>query len=357
MIGWARGAAPALALLASASAWAAPADDSPYCRKVRARASEEAALLVWPRALFEGLRFPSGDPGAFGPTVAGNFQVRLGVSFSPTDAYRGLQLSHAADADCASQGASVLLQEFVVGAVDDASLPALRAQAAYLGDRQPEWQQILARAADRREAGVVTVLELQQIRRLVGALERKLEVVRGEQRRIEARGRDAAAGDVTALADKYTEHALRLEEESNRLLSLEAFRVRLTGGVIPSSSRVDWNAYVEVSYSPGGLFQQRAAARDLDARRDELRGARYELPGRAAEVRVALLAEADRAKRELQVVERELSANGATLTALEKSGAPRSEYARATLEVEQLSLEADRIYLAALAESLATVAR
>src|SRR3990172_12757608 len=134
--GWGRGptgkscfASAAIALLSqvlSSPAEAQRAPESPYCRKVGARAGEDAALLMWPRLLVEGHRFPA-SADTLGPTLGnGDFQVRVGVSFSPTDLVRGVRVGGAADADCDLQEAAQTLHDLVVEAANDATLPALR---------------------------------------------------------------------------------------------------------------------------------------------------------------------------------------------------------------------------------------
>ena len=59
-----------------------------------------------------------------------------------------------------------------------------------------------------------------------------------------------------------------------------------------------------------------------------------------------------KAWRELQVLEGELATNKVTLDALGASRATIVEHARATVCLEQFSLESERIYLSALIEGL-----
>jgi hypothetical protein len=341
------------------SSLAAAADDArttPYCARTRARAAGDAALLMWPRVVAEGVRFPSVNPVEVGPTLTEHFQTRIGLSVSPLDLYRGLRMERVAEADCDAHESAEALRGVVEEATDDAALAAFRAEGAYLESHRSEWQQILSRGVDRLGAGLITAVELQELRRSVGALERKLEVVRGERERLEARARPAASQPLVVLADAFTERSMQLEREASHVRALDAFQVRLTGGVIPSTSQVDWFARVELSYSLGGLASARHEAQYLEARREELKHERYELPARAAELQNGLRAELAKSRRELQVVETQLASVSSTRQVLDASQAPGIEYPRATLLVDQFSLESERVFLRTLADSLSGLA-
>src|SRR5688572_28613470 len=88
-------------LAVSAHALPAVAQDSPYCRQVRARAASEAGLLMTPRVLVQGIRFPRGAQQLdSGPTVGDGYQLRTGLAFSPLDFIKGQTLLRVGDADC-----------------------------------------------------------------------------------------------------------------------------------------------------------------------------------------------------------------------------------------------------------------
>jgi hypothetical protein len=107
-----------------------------------------------------------------------------------------------------------------------------------------------------------------------------------------------------------------------------------------------------LSYQLGGLAAGPASRRYLAAREQELEHAAYELPAKASDARLRLGAQLARAWRELQVVESELTTNKVTLDALASSRATTAEHARATVFIEQLSLESDRVYLSELIDGL-----
>src|SRR5690242_10656934 len=95
--------ATALAVSTFVISASARADESAYCRKVRARATADEALLVAPRVTAEGIKAPSPlqaggklDPAS--PTSG--YQVRVGASFSPLNFYKGLRVKEVGEADC-----------------------------------------------------------------------------------------------------------------------------------------------------------------------------------------------------------------------------------------------------------------
>ena len=351
--------AAAAALLMVACARLARAEDDAYCRRTRARAGDDSALLMWPRLLAEGVRIP-GDTAAVGPTFGDNYQVRLGVSFSPTDLYRGLEVGRVADASCRLHEASEQLEALLEGSTDTA-VAALRAQAAALESHRSAWNQLLADSRERLRAGVVTALEVDDLRRNVSGLERKLERARAEAERLEARRAQLApAQPLEVLAAAVTRDTMQLESESTRLRALDGFQVRLSGGVIPSiasgtattAPRSEWFARVELSYSLGALASSARADDYLDARRRELETARYELPARAADRAAVLRAQISSAQRSRELLEADEAALGSMVGALDRAPGAVSDHARGMLALEGFSVEADRVFVSALIEAL-----
>jgi len=80
------------ALAVTAPVAPAMADDTPYCRKVRARAASDAALLIAPSLRLDGLKLPTAFQTGANPidpvAVGREYQVRGGVSVSPIDIYK-----------------------------------------------------------------------------------------------------------------------------------------------------------------------------------------------------------------------------------------------------------------------------
>jgi len=331
----------------------AEAQESAYCATVRGRADVASAPLLWPRVVLEGLRFPLTDGVVTGPTLGNGFQARAGLSWSPTDLYRGIVLSRAARADCELHEVLEPLRAQVEQGGNPATLRALRAQRVYLESHRSEWQQILARSRDRLAAGLITVLDVEELRRLVGTLERKLEAVRGDEAALGATLYAEPSRSTSTLADAFVDRAVQLERESSHLAGVDAFRIGLTAGVIPAPNKpIAWFGVVEVSFSLGAVGKGSRADETAEAREWEVRTAKYELPARAARSRALMRAQAAKARSELQVIDGERSSIASTLRALDGSNAPDAERARAYLETEQISLESDRVFLTTLVGSM-----
>ncbi len=320
--------------------------DSSYCRKVRAEAGESAALLMWPKLLVEGYRFPTDSQ--LGPSLGNGFQPRASVSFSPTEVYRGVKRLEAADLECERQDAAVALQDWIAIAAASANLAAVGAQVAYLDAHREEWRRTLAQQRGGLQAGLITVVELNDLRRTVGMAERRLEAQRSEMARLAVQVRAVPPVRKGDLAAQVTERTLASEGAASHVLALGTFQVRLTGGIIPTPKATDWFARLELSYDLGGPSRAAQAQRARAARDEELRTARYELPTRAAEVEESLRARAASARRELQSIDDELSAIESTQAALADPGAPSSGYELARLGVEHVLLESERVFLRAL---------
>jgi hypothetical protein len=349
-------AALAMWLVAGSLDGRAQAQDSAYCRKTRARARGDAALLIWPRIVAEAIRFPASGRVDIGLTVGDNIQARLAGVVAPLDIYRGARLGAVADADCARHESGEQLRELFAQGMNQEMLRAFRAQADYLQSRRSVWAEIQHRAHERLQAGLITVSELHELRRFVAALDRKLELVSSQASRLEVQTRAVEAAAWPALLDAYMQRSMRLEREMATLRSLDPWALKLSAGVIPLPGQpLDWYGFLEVGYSLGGIARGQHEAEYLEARRQELKAARYELPGRAQELRRSIDAEIDNAQRELRSLAVELGSIAATRAALEVADVPAAEHARAMLAAEEMFIEADRVFLRALVQALVSL--
>lgn len=347
---WARGALLAVAL----GVGPAQARDSAYCRKVHALAATNASLLLWPKVTAEAVRYPFLDQ-AGGPTVLDTgIQLRLGLALSPTDMVQGARLDAAAEADCRLHEATESLKRVLAEAGDRAALAALQDQATFLLAHREEWKGLLAHGEGRRAAGVITIVEMEALRRLASQLERALAHAQGEAGRLERQLRRATAPvSLSAVSHRYVEAAMDLERQTVASPALDALRVALSGGVIPGIGRPsEWFGLVSINYQLGGLLAAPASRRYLEARREELEHADHELPAELEELRGDLTARVDGARRELEVVDGELATAEVTAKALGASTATLADHARDTVALERLLLQAERVYLLGLIERL-----
>src|SRR5262245_3641386 len=89
----------------------AEAQQSPYCKQVRARAASDADALMLPRVMVQGIHFARGAQLEGFPITPTGYQLRAGFGFSPVDFYKGRGVLRAGDADCKRHEASVVLDD------------------------------------------------------------------------------------------------------------------------------------------------------------------------------------------------------------------------------------------------------
>jgi hypothetical protein len=327
----------------------AAAEESAYCRKVKAKASTESLLLTTPKVVGQAMRFPSS--GRIDPTTAtlgaSPVELRAGLSYSPIDAWRGHILSRVGDADCREHSAGQAIERLLLRETDQAQLGARRAQLEYLTARRAEWKEILVQADAELQAGMLTLVELHELRRLTQELERKRVQAEMEVTRLEVQREQTPPDARDGLSARgYLQEAQALEREVAALRSLDPWTFTLTGGVVPTDQeRVQWFGFAEITYSLGGLFRGAAEARYMRAREDELRQAPYELTGKLEFFRRMVTAEVQNSQRELEVIEAELADVGQTLARLAGVDAKNSLQGRARLTIERISIEADAVLL------------
>jgi flagellar motility protein MotE (MotC chaperone) len=322
----------------------------PYCERVSARAHSDATLLWAPRLALQGLRYPSGID--LGPATASGFQLRVGLSYSLIDPLRALRTYTAADADCAVEQARAALATALESALE---LAAHRAQAHYLTAHQPEIDALIGRARTRLSQRLITVFELNQILEAAELLERKAARASGSAAQLEAASPAApSAQDAHALAAAFVQRRSEQEQSLSALRTLDAWNVRLQGGVIPvEGTKLDWYGWLELSYSLGGPFQYAAESRYRQARQEELRSDAQQLPAKLQRQARVLHAQTEQATMELRVVEKRLAHLQATLAELTLSDPSASSHARDALTLAQLSADSERVFLQKLLESLA----
>ncbi|HXN33871.1 MAG TPA: hypothetical protein VN894_18505 [Polyangiaceae bacterium] len=332
---------------------AAAAQSSPYCRKVRARAAGDAALLMSPRVVVQGIRFPSNGQveATAGVLVGAGYQARAGVSFSPLEFYRGAEVIRLGDADCDQHDALESIRETISQGADAARASAPRAQADYLEGHRDELRSLATRAEQRLAARLITVVEFQELRQKCNAVERKLVEIQAEAKILRAKGEEPPRESVGALAERYEKLAMRFERETSRLRSLDAWHFQLTGGVVPLAP-VDWYGLAEVSYNPGGVVRNQRESRYLEARDDELRRSPYEPGPQSRELRAQLAAALELARSNLDIDDRDAAAIDSATRALEHSTAPDAAHARDFLAIEGLSIQSDRVFFHKWIESL-----
>lgn len=325
---------------------------SAYCEKVRSRSNADAALLLAPTLMAQGLRYPTAINGP--AAIGGNLQLRVGLAFSPLDFYRGLRLMDVSDADCDAHELTEDLERDLQHATYAPQVPALQAQTRFLESHLAELAQIHARGQARLASNLITMMEFQALRSAIDGIERKVEQLHGEAAQLKARGVAMPTSNLASGVERYQRARMKVEDKLSSLKSLDAWRLRLSGGYVPAADRsADYFVWVDFSYSLGGPWNVHYENNYLDARKTELHSARYEVSHRTDETRAQLRAAGEQAQRELGIIERQLHVLSQTLTALEQGDAPATAQVRDNLFIEQVNAASERIYLQTFLEQLA----
>jgi hypothetical protein len=338
------------------AARAAHADESAYCRKVKARAAADSTLLMAPRLSAEALHFPASsrpslarESGSGGPGL----ELRAGLSYSPVDAVRGKLLTSIGEADCQYHDAATRIDDVLLQATDRPELAAHRAEAEHLAARRPDWQRTLEDAEGALAAGLLTLSELHDLRRSTRDLDERWLEAQLEVARLEARldgqrePRTFLQGRPQALSRSYLERGGELEQAVSKLRAFDPWTLQLTGGVatLSDEQRPAWFGFAELSYNLGGLFRGASEASYQRARDEELRQAPYERTSKLAAFRKLVDAETTNARRRLENTEAELSYLQQALGAFDGVDAASAAQGRTKLLIEQISVETDAVFL------------
>ena len=299
------GLALALSLALSLAAGSARAADDDYCQKTRARAGSDAALLYAPSARVSGVKIPQTGAQQVDPTNIGTtYQVRAELQISPTDAYKGSIIQKAADADCDAHRVTVSAQELLVHAGDIGRMTALREEMRFLDAQKPGWDAIGAKMQERLDAKTATIVEVEDVKTRIVMLERQRAQARGDMERLAATGFDTSSVPLTGLAEKVEGETNRLERELVKVRSIDPWNVSVSAGYVPPvfTKQNDWYGVVQLTYNFGGPWHGSRDTRYLEARENELKTARYELPHQIDVLKKNVTIASTQARTELDIV-------------------------------------------------------
>jgi len=320
------------------------AEDSPYCRKVRARAASDASLLMAPSVTVQGIKYPASGVLDMGTASSDGYQVRANATFSPLDLYKGVRVLGVGEADCAQHEAAASAQVILALGPDYGKLPALEREEEFLDAQRGEWQQIVAKTDERLAAHVISLREMLDVRARVADLERKRLDVRGEIERIRARGADRYRGQLGALMQQIDATTATYERDVAHVRTLDTWDVKVSGGVIPQASP-DYYGFIQVGINLGGVGRYAYEASYLSARADEVRTAHYELVDQLRHFRDALRSALTIARQELEVLDGSLATLTSAQATLASADAPSAPQERAVMELEAIAMGADRAEL------------
>jgi hypothetical protein len=329
-----------------------PAADSSYCGKVRARANGDAALLLAPRLFAQVLRFPLSVD--LGPATSNNLQLRVGLSVSPLDGYRGVKLMNISDIDCQAFESRNDMTRILTDALDGPVASAYRAQIDYLETHRSESQALLRQAQQRLDTRIITMMEFEEFFRRSGNFDHKLEEARGIVARYAARGASVPKNGLRSLAAGYVDRQRDLERGLSSLRSLDDWSLRVVGGAIPTLDRqLGWFGWIEASYNFGGLFRGPQERTYLKMRATEIEEASYEFPARLRTLEKEAQTILDHAERELSLVEEHLRLLARTQAILNAADTSAALHERDVMAVEHLLVTSDQVYWNALLKEVA----
>lgn len=341
------------AVIATLGSQAADVDASSYCTKVRSRAKGDAALLLAPSVFAQILRYPLSMD--LGPTSNDNVQLRIGLSYSPLDTYRGFQVMGLADADCLAFTSRTSLTQVLTDGLASVEAAAYRDQVRYLDANRGEWQALRKKARQRLDARVITLLEYEDFERRVVEIERKLEESRAAVARADARGATSPHPPILQQAHAYIDHQQNMDRIDSGLHRLQGLNLRLVGGAIPTlDGHLDWFGWVEASYNFGGLFQGTQERAYLGARQRELLDASYEYPARLEALHREAQALRDHGRRELDLVEQHLASLDRVADILGADATATAGQAIDSIAAERISAMSEQVYFRALVTELST---
>lgn len=344
-----------VALAALAAAPPAAAEESDFCRAVRARASADASLLMWPQIVAQALRFPDLASQSGFPLDSRQGQARAALTYSLIDLYKGLGVLSVAEAQCEAHHTQRDIEELLLSGEDLVRLPALRARVAFLASRLPGWKALVAREEEKFARRVITLIELTEIRLKAADLERRLARSEAELHHLESLGLKQPGASVDALSRRFLARADQAEQRASHVRALASWQVKLTGGgTFLSADRPDWYGLVELSFNLGAFNQSRYDARYLEARRDEMKSDRAGLIGRLLDLQTRLRGARSQAASELSAVDRHWSLVVEAKRSVGNAETASAAYAAALLMLEEISVEAERIYLRSIVAELSS---
>ena len=339
---------------------AARAEDL-YCARARARAGSDSALLYAPTVRVEGVKLPSGlqKGGQLDPTSSGSaYQLRAGVTLSPSNIYKGVIVDQAGESDCDAHKSIISAQELVLHAPDIGRLGALRDQLRVLDSQKIGWDAIEAKMLERLAAQTSTLVEVEDVRTKVVLLERTRAQVRGEVERLTATGFDASGADLTRLARDVQSNTNRFERDLVRIRAIDPWEVNVTGGYLPpvaTGTKDDWFGVVQLSYNVGQYWHGRHDARYLESREQELKTARYELPRQLEVLKQHVASASTQARTELAVVNTRIESLVASRASLAQSESTLAPHALAMIDLELISAASDKAFLEGLIRELGRI--
>jgi len=321
-----------------------------YCRKVTARADADAAQLFAPTLAVNVIRYPqSAILDTLGVNVGRGVQPRAMLSVGIVDIYKGFGVRDVAEKDCARQETAMTLAEMITQRDEAGRRIALGRKIEYLKAHESELSAILNQAEQRFTAGITTLVEMHDLRRRVLDASKQLAEAERGLAAIESRGAALPNESLEDLVKQYESRSIAYEESVQHVRNLSPWKLDVTGGAT-AHPNIDYFGVVQLSYNFGGIFALGAEQRAVDARAAELKNARYEMRHQVESLRRELRASVDFLKKQVARIDEELAHLAKERAVIEPTEAPNKSHLLAVLSLQVIDLEAERVFLNALAE-------
>ncbi len=323
------------------------APNSARCRTIRAEASSEAWLLNAPKLRALALRIPEGGEGDGADTTVGDaFQGRIDISYSPIDAVRATYVMDTADAACSREHAQRQLMLVLEQGVLYGRLSALSAEVSSLESGLVRIGQIVDEATRRHERGIITVIELDELRLQQFRIQRRVIDIHDEIATLSARGFDRGPDTQVRIALQNYERASEvISRKQSALRRLGAWGVGVRAGLVPSPRNVDWYGTLEFSYNIGELWQRDTERRYLEARRQELISDEMEMRSRVFRFRQAMQSSVKTLGEALELAQAELTVIEEERRRLQSASTDNAAMRIALLEIRSMELSARCTFL------------
>ena len=330
--------------------------DADYCNKVKARAASDSSLLFSPSLQAQFVKFPSSSPldaSTTGSTTNG-YQARALAVWSPLDFYKGFGVQNVAEADCKQHAAMIEAMNVIGSALDVGKAPALKREVDFLQSKQVEWQKIVAVTDERLKANVIVITDAMQVRTSALTLDRKLIEQSGALATLSAKAYPETSKDLALLAQRVEDNSMKFEHETNHVRSLDSWTVTATAGVIPpqEGGSVEWLGVLAIGFNFGAFIHNAQDNKYLDARTSELRNARYEVRDQLKKFKDQVSATISSTQTEIVLLEAEELRLQGLYAALKQTTATATPALLNSIDLEQIDLESDRIFLEELKNQL-----
>lgn len=335
--------AVSLPLILVGAARAASADAT--CDRLRAEARAEAALLYAPRIEGEAARAPVAVTAGAADTVG--LQARLAIALSPVDMLRGRGVERVAVAECAREELAARIERVLAIGARAGEREALDHELAYLAQRAPEVEALVAESRARVATGRATAFDLEELRARQRTFVRHAAELQHRRALLDDAMVDAPVESLTGLAAGYRRAVAAVDRRRGELRALGAWHAEVRAGAAGGED-LDWFVVAEVGYSLGRPWQRGAERRLARARTRELDDDVRSPVARLARLREVLAASATTLAAELAGVAAELdelTAHEASLAGLDGDAA---RGLRARLLLTRFELEAHRAGLEVL---------